>query len=147
MFQLNRPEPAMPVQAYQTYQAVRPTATHSRPATCKEVECRAHANGWKTTVDVSTPTGRRQANYIRMQSGRSFTAEQPGGGTLVTFTFPAGQRCFAEHRVNIERPTLYLRRGGDWRGTTFEAVRLKEADWVDDFANHQIKLAETMERG
>lgn len=143
---VNRIQPAMPVNAYQTYQAVRPTKTHTRVATCREVDCSAYANGWTTTVaDVSTDLGRRQANYIRLKSGRAYTAAQTGNA--VTFTFPPGQKCFAEHRVDIDKPTIFLKRGGDWRAMTFEPVRLSAADWVDDFANHQSKLAETIEKG
>jgi hypothetical protein len=145
MITLNRVAPAMPANAYQTYQAVRPRSTHSRPASCGEVDCKAYLNGWKTVVDVSTSIGRARASYVRLKSGRHFTASQ--NGTLVTFTFPAGQKCFAEHRVNVDRPTIYLRRGGDWRATTIEPVILDERDWVDDFANHQATLADAIERG
>lgn len=140
-----RIDPKMPVQSYQTYQVVRPRATHSRPASCGEVDCKAYLNGWKTVIDVSTSIGRERANYIRLKSGRRFLAAQIGAA--VTFTFPAGQKCFAEHRIEIDRPTIFLKRGGDWRATTFEPVILDERDWVDDFANHQAKLAETIERG
>lgn len=145
MMQVNRIQPAMPVGAYQTYQAVRPRSTHTRPATCREVDCEAFHKGWTTTVDVSSDLGRRQANYIRLRSGRHFTAAETG--PLVTFTFPPGQKCFAEHRVDVDRPTIFLRRGGDWRAVTSDPVHLTEADWVDDFANHQAKLAEIIERG
>lgn len=137
--------PKMPVGAYQTYQTIRPRATHSRPASCADVNCQASARGWRTKVDVSTPLGGRQASYIRMKSGRAFTVKQEGD--LVTFTFPPGQRCFAEHRVNIERPTLYVKRGGDWRAYTSESVRMRDVDWVDDFANHQADQAEHRGRG
>lgn len=140
-----RIDPKMPVDAYQTYQAVRPRATHSRPASCREVNCQAYASGWESVIDVSTDLGRRQANYIRLKSGRHFTAHVEG--TRVRFRFPGGQRCFAEHRVDIDKPTIYLMRGGDWRATTFEAQRFNQADWVDHFASHQAKLAETIEKG
>jgi hypothetical protein len=138
-------EPKMTPDAYQTYELRRPTATHTRAATCAEVDCEAHLKGWRTLVDLSTPVGRKQANYIRLSSGRHFTAVEEAG--RVTFTFPAGQRCFAEHRVPIDRPTIYLKRGGDWRATTFEPSRMRSADWVDDFANHQSHLADLVERG
>ncbi len=142
---VNRIQPAMPVQAYQTYQAVRPVKTHTRAGTCREVDCTAYANGWTTTIDVSTDLGRRQANYIRMRSGRAYTAAQ--AGDVVTFTFPPGQKCFTDHRVDIDKPTIYLMRGGDWRATTFEAQRFNQADWINHFAEHQAKLAETIEKG
>jgi hypothetical protein len=142
---LFRITPALPVQAFTTYQVSTPPATHARPATCAEVECQAQANGWRTTVDVGTELGRRQANYIRLQSGRTFTATE--AGTLVTFEFPAGQRCFTEHRVSLERPAFYLKRGGDWRGATSPARRMSAQDWVDDFAEHQQGLADHRTKG
>lgn len=141
----NRQEPKLPVQFYTTYQAYRPPATHSRRATCQEVDCKANREGWQLPVDISTDLGARQANYIRLFAGRSFTFVQYGD--LVTFTFPPGQRCFAEHRVNVDKPTLYLKRGGDWRAATSDPIPMREADWVDDCANHQIGLAEHRERG
>ncbi len=144
---INRIEPALPPTAYQTYQAVRPRSTHTKPATCQEVDCQAYANGWTTTVDTSTELGRRQANYIRLKSGRRYRSWTHEASGKVEFVFPPGQKCFADHRVPIDRPTLYLRRGGDWRATTIEPVRLSEANWIDDFANHQNKLAEQAERG
>lgn len=140
-----RLDPKMPVQNYQTYQAIRPKATHTRIASCGEVDCAAYLSGWKTTVDVSTSLGAAQANYIRMKSGRHFLAAQIGN--LVTFTFSAGQKCFAEHRIDVDKPTIFLYRGGDWRAMTSEPVILNDRDWVDHFANHQAKLAETIERG
>lgn len=140
-----RIEPKMPVGAYQTYQSVRPRATHSRPATCRDVDCQASLKGWRTKVDVSSPLGRKQAEYIRLKSGRSFSIME--AGDLVTFTFPPGQRCFAEHRINIERPTLYVKQGGDWRARTSEPVRMRDVDWIDDFANHQSGIADRIERG
>lgn len=140
-----RLEPAMSPDAYTTYQAVRPTATHTRRVTCQEADCQAYANGWQTVIDVSTPLGRRQADYIRMRSGRHYTVTPDGD--RVIFRFPPGQRCFAEHRADIDKPTIFLKRGGDWRASTLPAVRMSAADWVDDFATHQNELAETIEKG
>lgn len=140
-----RIDPKMPVDSYQTYQAVRPVKTHTRPASCREVDCSAYLQGWESIIDVSTDLGRRQANYIRLRSGRHFTAHPDG--SRVRFRFAAGQRCFAEHRIDIDKPTIFLKRGGDWRATTFASVQMRAEDWVDDFANHQIQLAETIEKG
>lgn len=137
--------PKMPVQAYQTYQAVRPTQTHTKVVTCAQVDCQAAARGWVTLCDVSTEVGRARANYIRIHSGRSFTVQQ--AGDKVTFTFPAGQQCFTEHRVPIDKPTIYLKRGGDWRATTFDPQVMRLEDWIDDFANHQNNLADKIKEG
>lgn len=142
---LFRLPPKMPVQAYDTYQIISPIETHTRSATCQEVQCQAMANGWKTLADVGTPEGRKRANYIRLMSGRSFTFTQTG--SVVTFIFTAGQQCFADHRVDIGRPAFYLRRGGDWRAVTSDKIMFNARDWVDDFANHQDRIATAVQRG
>jgi hypothetical protein len=136
---LFRPDPKGPVQAYQTYEATART----RPATCRDVQCTARERGWKTVVDVSSTLGGRQANYIRLRSGRRFTVEQ--AGDRVTFTFPAGQDCFRQHTLPIG--ALYVKRGGDWRATTSPARQMREADWIDDQQDTYDKIRTLRERG
>jgi hypothetical protein len=141
-----RLDPALPVGAYKTYDLSAPLATHFRKATCQEVECRAYAHGWVTNVDTSTPLGAKQANYIRLHSGRQFKASQLGG--LVAFTFPAEQQCFAQHRVPLERTPLLVVRGGDWRANLGLIRRhTRPADWVDDFAENQQSIVDARQRG
>lgn len=147
MPQAFRLTPAGRPEQYKTYSILSPVSTHTRQVECSEVECEAHANGWVSRVDVSTDLGIRQAVYIRKSSGRVFKATQEG--TIISFTFPAGQRCFAEHRVGIDRPPLYLVRGGDWRGNPHRipVVEHKPEDWVDDFATHQQRVADAVQKG
>lgn len=142
LFRIN---PALPVQSYKTYGIKAPIATHHRKATCREVNCSAYANGWRTVIDVSTDLGSKQANYIRLHSGRSFTWSQTE--SVVEFTFPAGQNCFAEHTVPLEREPIFLTRGGDWRAQTSEANVMRGEDWLDDCMNNQDKLKTIIERG
>lgn len=146
---LNRVEPRGPAAAYQTYVIDAPMATHRRRATCAEVDCAARAHGWASRINIRTDLGAAQAVYIRMHSGRAFTATEPSADGIVTFTFPAGQNCFAEHTVSLERPEFFSVHGGDFRGNPFGSVRrhTRAADWVDDFANHQDRLATRAQRG
>jgi hypothetical protein len=100
-------------------------------------------------VDESTDLGRTQAAWIRARSARSFTEARTEAG-LTAFTFPPEQRCFAadEHRVQLERPALYVVRGGDWRAHLGNIRRHRSAeDWRDDFGEHQQRLAEAQQRG
>lgn len=145
--QLNRIAPRGAAGLYKTYAIAMPIKTHYRDATCAEVECEANLQGWVTTVDVATELGRKQANYIRMASGRAFTPSE--AGTLVRFEFPAGQKCFAQHRIALDRPQVFSVRDGDWRGNPrgTAPVQRRPEDWVDDFANHQQKLADKMQEG
>jgi hypothetical protein len=136
---LFRPDPVAPVQAYQTYEATAQT----RPATCRDVQCEARAKGWQTVIDVSSMLGGRQANYIRLRSGRRFTVEQVGD--RATFTFPAGQDCFRQHTLPVG--ALYVKRGGDWRATTSPARPMREADWIDDQQDTYDKIRTLRERG
>jgi hypothetical protein len=145
---VNRITPALGAEHMQTYALAAPLATHWRPATCEEVDCANQAAGWRTVVDEATDLGQRQAAYVRTQAGRAFGEHREG--PLTVFTFPAGQRCFAAHQQPLEREPLYLVRGGDWRGNPRGVpVRrhVRAADWVDDFANHQLDLRDRLERG
>ena len=88
-----------------TYSVAKPTATHTRKATCTEVDCVAQSGGFVVPVDENTDLGQGQAHYIRTNSGRAFTESRLAG--LTSFTFPPGERCFAEHRVSLDRPEFY----------------------------------------
>lgn len=146
---VSRLEPAGAPELYKTYAVVSPMSTHTRKARCAEVGCEAYAKGWRTTLDLSTDLGKRQARYIRNGSGRRFTDSSTPGSPLLVLDFAAGQQCFAEHRVSLHRPPLYQIRGGDHRGNPRGAptVTRSEADWVDDFGTHQQRLREARERG
>lgn len=145
---------------YDTYGIVTPKSTHTRVGTCEEVDtrctsrtvdeqgnvlwscpemhCGPHAHGWLTKVDVGTEPGQQRARYIIDHSGRRWTAEQNGG--LVTFTFPAGQQCFAEHRVSLERDPLYTIRSGDWRSLG-RPTAVSTEEWLNRFGENQANLA------
>lgn len=141
---VNRPTPSLGPQWFKTFEVNRPRNTHFRKAKCTEVECPNNQRGWRTVCDVSTALGKSQANYIRLKSGRSFTVEQ--SGDLTTFTFPAGQMCFSDHRVPLDREPFFRKLSGDWRQYG-EAKAMRAVDWLDDFGNHQQNLAEQRERG
>lgn len=146
---VNRLPPRLSPHLYKSFELIAPPSTHTRPARCEEVECEAHANGWRTAVDVTTPLGVRQANYIYQKSARHFTYE-PGEGA-VTFTFPAGQQCFAQHRVRLEREPLYVVRNG-WAREPSEPLRDYRTHhrgefWVDEFQESTGQIADARERG
>jgi len=132
---------------YQTFHIASPAATHYRPGTCAEAGCGKHLNGWRTVVDEGTGLGMQQAGYIRSAcrptSGpaapgyRRYTETREAG--LTVFTFPAGQTCFPPsdgspaHLISLDRPQLFLVRGGDWRAATTPARRHSGPDpWADE---------------
>lgn len=137
---MNRITPAGAPQAYQTFAIHSPLATHHRRATCAEAECGAHLGGWTSLIDESSELGQRQAYYIRSESGRAFTEERRPDG-LTEFAFEPGQACFAadSHTVPLERPELYLVRGGDWRPEGRGRVRQHSGPdpWLDEFQTNQ----------
>jgi hypothetical protein len=128
-----------------TYSVLAPRETHFRPGICEEVDCPNYLHGWKTVIDETTDLGQRQALYIRQESGRRFTAMWDGG--LTTFIFEAGQQCFAQHQVPLERDPLFVVRSGDWRDYGPPRIHRRAEDWVEDFASHQQQLADRIERG
>ena len=143
-----RIEPKMPAHAYKTYAISSPITSHTRPARCEEVNCPNYINGWRTVVATQTDLGVQQAKYIEDQSGRHYTKEMaPLFQTI--YTFPAGQQCFAQHRVPLHREPLYVVRDGDHRGnpTGVRRVHAKPEHWVEDFASHQAELSNEIEKG
>jgi hypothetical protein len=143
MFGPTRLPPAGPSEAYTTYELSAPLQTHYRAGTCEEAGCLAFHKGWTSHIDESTALGQAQAAYIRRSSGRRFTEQRASDGTT-EFVFEPGQRCFRsdEHRVPLEREPLYVVRHGDYRRSRIERQHRSADDWVDDFANHQNKLAD-----
>jgi hypothetical protein len=140
-----RIDPQMPAANYKTYSIIRPTTTHWRSATCVEVDCQHYKNGWATTVQ----RGSDDEALIRTLGRRFVETNEPGG--FVRFVFYPEQPCFraSAHKVPIEREPLYVVRGGDWRGNPRGEKRVHSngEDWVDDFANHQDKLATRLAQG
>lgn len=146
---VNRVMPAMGAQNYQTFQIAAPKSTHTRKATCEEVECAQYARGWKMKLDLATELGQRQAHYIKYQSGRSFTHEALPEG-LVELTFRSGQPCFQEHRVRTDLPEVFRVKGGDFRGNPLKTptrVHKKPEFWVEEFALNQQKIADAIQKG
>ncbi len=143
-------DPLMPSAAYKTYAILQPIETHFRSATCEEARCGPYVNGWKSIIDETTEIGQKRAYYIRKLSGRRFVEERVGLG-LTTFTFAPGQSCFRsdEHQVLVGREPLFLVRGGDRRANPRGDRRQhkRAADWVDDFAEHQDRIARAIEKG
>lgn len=142
----------------QHYQISSPLDTHFRVGTCAEDHCLSHLHGWRTVVDENTSLGAEQAVYIRSDRTRRHvetselveTPPGPHGDPLTTgvvrtvFTFEAGQRCFRQHRVPIDKPELYLVTNN--RGDVLTHHSGPDA-WVDDFCTNQDQLAELINRG
>jgi len=91
-----------------------------REATCQEVECSHRQRGWQTTLDLSPVQdpgelglNRARYNYIREKSGRHFTEQWVGAE--VTFMFPAGQTCFRQHQLPVERDPVFIHVPGPGR--------------------------------
>lgn len=141
--------PALPASAMQTFAVSAPAATHTRKASCEEVECRAYENGWRMTIDLNTDLGQRQARYIRDHAGRSYKKISAVDG-LVELEFAPSQPCFAEHRVPNGRPETFLVKGGDHRGNplkTVTRVHKKPEFWLEEFQENQDRLKTRIERG
>lgn len=138
--------PALPVRAMASYIISAPLATHWNLATCADVECPQYLHGWESHIDERTDLGKRQAHYIRRESGRKFTETRNELGVTV-FSFEAGQKCFAQHKARNMRDDTYLERGGDHRGY-FSTREHKNADnWTESFALNQDRIKTITDRG
>ena len=135
-------QPQMPLHAYKTYSFSQPADLFVKTA-CEDAACPAFLYGWQSSVDESTQLGKTQARYIRCLSGRTFKEQRDGAMTV--FTFEPGQRCFAEHRT---RPESYRVAHGHWQGVRAPLrEHVRAADWVEDFAEHQLRLADQQAKG
>ena len=146
---VNRVNPSMPARAMQTFQIVAPKETHTRVATCEEVECAQYLRGWRMKIDLNTELGQRQAHYIKYSAGRSYKKLGARDG-LVELEFAPNQPCFAEHRLPIGRPEIFRVKGGDHRGNPLRTVtrtHKKPEHWVEEFALNQDRLKTQIERG
>lgn len=174
----------LPDHAYSTYGIVMPKSTHTRKARCEEVaakcmsmllpegatdpdefvalrcpeqHCGPHAHGWMTALDTSIPQQRELAKLIIKNDGnRHWTATQDGH--LVRFTFPAGQQCFADHRVPLDRPPIFtLKRGREYssslpyiNGGAIHipgARNIRGEEWVERLGENQQAIIDAQRRG
>lgn len=129
--------------AYQTFSVHRPLATHWRPATCKEVECPDYLHGWRLRVEGLDARDVHLATHC----GRSFQRVEVAQGET-WLVFQAGQACFqaARHQKPLERPELYVVRGGDWRELG-DPHQLSPTSWVDSFGENQQAIRDSIGRG
>lgn len=146
---VRRITPRLPASAFQTFAVSAPKSTHTRKATCEEVECEQYARGWRMRIDLNTDLGQMQAHYIKHQSGRSYKVTNQQNG-VVDLEFKGGQPCFQEHRVRNSLPEKFLVKGGDHRGNPLKTptrVHKKPEFWVEEFAENQDRLNTAIERG
>lgn len=121
---------ALPAAAMQTHVIAAPLSTHWRKATCEETGCLAYRNGWKIAL-----TGLDEGDIWQLRNcGRRYVEVAEDSGPVLVYE--AGQPCFktTEHRVRIDRPELFVVRGGDHRGNPLKipAQRLSGPDaWQD----------------
>ena len=116
----------------------RPLATHWRKATCAEVDCPHFTFGWETLIDERTDFGKKQAGYIRHKSGRTFKEEVLQNG-LTSFVFHAGQKCFREHKIPLEREPI-LTQG-------FYRAPLERARWINNFNENSYQINQRLKGG
>lgn len=145
MRELNRAEPNLPAHAYQSFSIKAPVSTHWRSASCAEVSCPKHLNGWRVRVEGLPP----ELLHAARKSGRRYV-EQPVAEGETWLVFEAGQPCFqaATHRVRVQRPELFLVRGGDWRQSYGAARRHTRPElWVEEFQENQQRLVDAKRQG
>jgi hypothetical protein len=143
---LNRIQPMLDVRQMRTFQVDAPLATHWRRASCAEVDCPDYLNGFVTTVLA----GSDDEDALKA-SGRKWSSTTANPDGTISYTFEAGTECWSSfrHRVRVREDSLWIVRDGDWRGNPTGRARrhTRPADWVDEFADHQDKLAEAQRRG
>ncbi|MFB6548674.1 hypothetical protein [Streptomyces sp. NPDC056405] len=136
----------MPAHAYTTYTVRSPISTHWRKASCAESGCQAYGKGWRVRKENLTP----ELLHTATHSGRKYSELSIAQGETY-LVFEPGQPCFAEstHRVPLDRPELYLVRGGDWRGNPRGEGRThtKAEHWLEDLHEHTDRINRAIEAG
>lgn len=153
---VTRIAPAMDPQYYKTYEMDMPLESHWRFVSCEDYECDDFMKGFVLTIDLSAEIGQRQFDFVKQDKTRSCSIQRVTE-TMVKAVYGPGNKCFRNvkgdplrHKLPIGRPPFYLVSGGDWRGNprgTPTVTHRRPEDWIDDFANHQDKLATTFQRG
>lgn len=125
-----RSQQSAPAHMMKTFQVVNPLPSHFRVATCEEVGCKAFLNGFDVLIlDETDPIWIMRMEYFRNKlperCDRRYRERRDEHGTLI-FHFDAGQQCFKheQHRAPLDRPPLYIARGGDHRGNPTGEVRV-----------------------
>lgn len=141
---------------YRTFGMAAPLATHFVPADCREVDCPDYLHGFRCHVESIGP---RLADAAR-NSGRKFTEVSYGEGHT-WLEFEAGQPCFSSgpwrpgqpfprqkegHMRRLEREDRFYMRAGDYRAKG-RVVEVSATAWVDEFGEHQERIAAQVERG
>jgi hypothetical protein len=136
-------------QDYETYGMALPLKTHWVPASCEEVNCEPFLYGFVTTIDVSTPLGQKQYDFLIKDRKRTYSLQRPSMH-IFKFIYPPGTICmaYADHKLPKDRPGTFYKRRGDYRlvGQRPQIFKRPE-DWVDEFGNHQLKLAALIQKG
>jgi hypothetical protein len=152
----NRPTPLMGVGSYKTYSLVAPRATHHRRVSCEVYGCEPFLKGFATTA---LPDSEEEATIRQACAGEIDGIRRPLPAFTVTpdgfhrYAFPPGTPCFraVAHTVHNDRPPIPIVRPGDHRGdpTGGDGRRIHAStdDWVEDFAEHQDRLATAAKEG
>jgi hypothetical protein len=114
------------------HRVVSPKATHTRPATCWEVNCQKLREGWTTTIpNTSDLCGVIRFGLYQAGGGRQFTERITE--TEIEFTFQPGQICFEAHRKSLERTPFFF------KGTSGRLIHQEPIEWLDNLGNKLVR--------
>ena len=136
--------PLMGPYSYQTYAIRAPLQTHTRSATCEEVDCKYWRDGWTFRwLDLT-----EQEQYLVTHTRRRYRVIDFNGEKYLAFD--PGQPCFnsGSHRLSLDRPLFYYTGQGDRRVfTTRKAEKLKPDSWRDRFGEQLTNLRDEINKG
>lgn len=140
---------------YYRFGVAMPIDTHWRVLTCREAsdvgECVAWTDGYVLEVP-RTAMPQDECEALLTQHGLKFLrVPENDPGHYALYLFP-GQRCFhslrAPHRIPNGRPPIFTSAVGDFRAIDTGTHRvMKGEDWLDMFANNQLKIEREVQRG
>lgn len=136
-------KPLMPKHNYKTFALRQPIHTHTRKATCQEVDCEHFHNGWNLPVSGLDAA---MLHAVKV-TGRKYVEKKILSETYLVFE--PGQQCFTVHRVPLERdPFMFIGRG---HHSAFVARKPDQVgstvEWVERFAEHQDNIVREINKG
>lgn len=157
---MNRIKPALSVDQMTTYVINAPLSTHFEPSSCEEIGCPNFLKGWAVGIiageegaamDYACSHSGKEFQRLTVEEARAAFPDHQFTGCLFVYIFSSGQPCFdgdaGRHLQRIGRPEVFLKVGGDWRGFTSRPAEMRMNDWLDDFEEHQDKLATVQAQG
>lgn len=136
-----------PARLFKGYQIDAPfTRVFRERITCEQADCADYRSGWMVRADLLDPQ-----MWAWIKAKRYAWRRLDLSPTERHIAFEAGQPCFRSdtHTRIVRNPLFVVHGAAKWGRTRADRgyVHSRPEHWVEDFAEHQDKLAAQVARG